>query len=71
MLCPQCFTSWDDGQDYLIHLEAHGIDPWKCQQLRKDLKILSNGGPHKPNETCSCRAWGARFECEMRVYKCL
>lgn len=69
MLCPKCFTMWNDDTDFMVHLEAHGLDPWKCKQLAKDSKHTSRPVAHPPSDPCTCRMWGSRFECELRIYK--
>lgn len=69
MLCPECFTSWELAEDFVQHIQAHGLDPWKCREILKYLKVQKIE-PHKVfTEPCNCRAWGARYECELRIYR--
>ncbi len=68
MLCPECFTTWIDEEDFIVHLQKHGRDPWRCKQLAKDLKLVTEFQRHSPSMACKCPMWGVRFECEMRVY---
>lgn len=68
MDCPKCFTTWHDDEGFLKHVTAHGVDPWRIKQMQADLKAIKGDSPrHRPYEPCKCRAYGAKFECELTV----
>lgn len=70
MVCPKCGEKFICKQDFKEHLEVHGVDPWRTKQLICEWDIYtSDNRVHLPDAPCKCRAYGNRFECELRVHK--
>jgi len=72
MECPKCYEKFICKEDFLEHVQAHSIDPWRVKQLLAewDLYFIKED-VHSPYKPCKCRAYGNKFECELRVHKAL